>query len=372
MDKENRVRKREGRCVMVVSKDLANKLSLLDKVGNRQYMVQSLINSYGLTGKLKLVPLVTATTEDLKVFHSHDYVQFLTDPNDTEEDQYGLGYDCPTHPDLLSWVLTVAGGSLTAATCLVKGEARVVLNWGGGWHHAHRGGAAGFCYVNDIVLAIHKLQDRFRRILYIDLDVHHGDGVEEAFSATDKVATFSIHKYEPGFFPGTGAETDTGTGRGRHHSVNIPLQEGVNDQMYRHVFCSLFPSINTIFKPDCIVLQCGADCLSGDPMGGFNLTPDSITACVDDVLAVDVPVLLLGGGGYNLPNTARLWTSITASVLGMELDMDIPDCDHFFLEYGPDYQLGMSRGCVRNKNTKEEVERLIGLAKGNIEEMRKI
>ena len=376
MDKENRpgvanrTANREGRCAMVVSKDLANKLSLLDKVGKRQYMVQSLINSYGLTKMVKVIPLVPATMEDLKMFHSSDYVQFLADPNDDDEEQYGLGYDCPTHPDLLSWVLTVAGGSLTGATCLVEVKARVVMNWGGGWHHAHRGGAAGFCYVNDIVLAIHKLQERFRRILYIDLDVHHGDGVEDAFSATDKVATFSIHKYEPGYFPGTGAVTDIGTGRGRHHSINIPLQEGVTDQMYRHVFCSLFPSIISSFMPDCIVLQCGADCLTGDSMGGFNLTPESITACVDDVLAADVPVLVLGGGGYNLPNTSRCWTSITASVVGMELDTDIPDCDPFFLDYGPDFQLGVSKGCVRNSNTEEEVERLIRVARGNIEKMK--
>eukprot|EP00092_Neocalanus_flemingeri_P032497 GFUD01035344.1.p1 GENE.GFUD01035344.1~~GFUD01035344.1.p1 ORF type:complete len:395 (+),score=158.33 GFUD01035344.1:106-1185(+) len=351
---------------MVVSKDLADKLSMLDKVGPRQYMVQSLISSYKLMNKFMILPLVKASVEDLLMFHSSDYVKFLTDPTGDDEELYGLGYDCPLHPSLLSWCLTTAGGSLTAASCLVGGQARVVVNWGGGWHHAQRGGAAGFCYVNDVVLAVHRLQERFRRILYIDLDVHHGDGVENAFSATDKVVTFSIHKYEPGYFPGTGDLADTGTGRGRHHSINIPLQEGVTDQMYRHVFCSLFPSIITSFMPDCIVLQCGADCLAGDPMGGFNLTPASISACVDDVLAQDVPVLLLGGGGYNLPNTAKLWTLLTARVAGMELDTDIPDCDHFFTEYGPDFQLGMSRGCVRNRNVEEEVDRLIRVARENI------
>ena len=274
------------RGVMVVSKELANNLAMMDKIGNRQFMVQSLINSYGLHKMVRMVPSVKATVEDLRVFHSQDYVEFLTDPRDDEEDQYGLGYDCPTHSDLLSWVLGMVGGSLTAATYLVENKAQVAMNWFGGWHHAHRDRAAGFCYVNDIVISIHKLQTRFQRILYIDLDVHHGDGVEEAFSATDKVVTFSIHKYEPGFFPGTGAVSDIGTGRGRHYSVNIPLEEGVTDQMYRHIFTSLFPSIITNFKPDCIVTQCGADSLSKDPMGGFNLTLDSITACVDDVLAI--------------------------------------------------------------------------------------
>jgi len=362
--------RRQGRCVMVVSRDLANKLSMMDKLGNRQFMVQSLINSYGLTKMMKVVPLVKATVEDLHVFHSHDYVEFLIDPKESDEDQYGLGYDCPTHPDLLSWVLSMAGGSLTATAYLVEGKAMVAMNWSGGWHHAHRDGAAGFCYVNDVVLAIHRLQARFKKILYVDLDVHHGDGVEEAFSATDKVVTFSIHKYEPGFFPGSGSDSDIGTGRGRHYSVNFPLQEGVTDQMYRNIFTSLFPLIISNFLPDCIVLQCGADSLAGDPMGGFNLTLASITACVEDVLAVDVPVLLLGGGGYNLPNTARLWASLTGVVLGVDLDTDIPDSDHFFLEYGPDFQLGVTKGCVRNRNSEEVVDDLIRVAKGNIEKMK--
>merc|ERR1712183_196353 len=145
--------------------------------------------------------------------------------------------------------------------------------------------------------------------------------------ATDKVVTFSIHKYEPGYFPGTGALTDTGTGRGRHHSINIPLQEGVTDQMYRHVFCSLFPSIISSFMPDCIVLQCGADCLTGDTMGGFNLTPDSITACVDDVLlkmclsyfwveVVTTCLTLPGAGPQSRPGWGGwswIWTFLTVT-----------------------------------------------------------
>jgi len=358
------------RCVMVVSKELANNLAMMDKIGNRQYMVLSLINSYGLNKMVKMVSCTKATVDDLKVFHSQDYVDFLTDPKEDEEDQYGLGYYCPTHADLLTWVLSMAGGSITASSYLVEDKAMVAMNWFGGWHHAHRDGAAGFCYINDIVIAIHKLQSRFRRILYVDLDVHHGDGVEEAFSATDKVVTFSIHKYELGFFPGTGAVTDIGTGRGRYYSLNVPLEEGVTDEMYRHIFTSLFPAVTTNYMPDCIVIQCGADCLSGDPLGGFNLTLDSINACVEDVLAVGVPVMILGGGGYNLPNTAKLWASLTGTVVNTTMEKDIPDTDHFFLEYGPDFQLEISKGCVRNRNTREKVDELIKTVKGNIENIR--
>merc|ERR1719384_1142632 len=201
---------------------------------------------------MRTISAKKASVEDLLAFHSRDYVDILrnsekSDADDLEE--VGLGYDCPVLSGLLDWVLTVAGASLSAAEALTSGCLRTVLHWGGGWHHAHRDSAAGFCYVNDIVLAIHKLQSKFKKILYIDLDVHHGGGVEEAFSSTNRVATFSIHKYEAGYFPGTGALTDVGTGRGLYHSINVPLKEGVTDQMYTEIFSALLPAVMTSFAP---------------------------------------------------------------------------------------------------------------------------
>ena len=115
-----------------------------------------------------------------------------------------------------------------------------------------------------------------------------------------------------------------------------------------------------------MVLQCGADCLVGDPLGGFNLTPAAICDCVERVVSYNLPTLILGGGGYNPANTARLWTQITATVLGAELDDDIPDEDHFFTNYGPDFQLTISPGCVRNKNKQEDVNKLLETLNRNI------
>ena len=356
---------------MVVCRDIALKLSLLDKIGPRQFLVQSLIKSYGLNSKMKLFPSRKATIDDLLTYHSRDYVELLSSPNEKEEEQeeHGLGFDCPQQEALLDWCLTVAGGSLTAAQVLVTGQARVAINWAGGWHHAHRDSAAGFCYVNDIVIAIHKLQARFKRILYVDLDVHHGDGVEEAFSSTDKVVTFSLHKCEPGFFPGTGHLGDVGTGRGRYHSVNVPLAEGVTDQMYRQVFSALLPHLMATYSPDCLVLQCGADSLVGDPLGGFNLTPAAITGCVKEMMSHGIPLLVLGGGGYNIQNAARCWTAVTATLTNSELEDDIPDEDHYFTKYGPDFTLSLSPGCVRNKNQQEDLDLMISTIKANIDLM---
>ncbi len=132
----------------------------------------------------------------------------------------------------------------------------VAINWCGGWHHAQRDSAEGFCYVNDIVLCIHELRRTFNRVLYVDLDVHHGtrqvfvcffifrlpefvsagNGVESAFAFTNKVFTMSLHLKEAGFYPGTGDISDVGFGNGKYHTLNIPFREGVNDEMYKDVF----------------------------------------------------------------------------------------------------------------------------------------
>ena len=114
-------------------------------------------------------------------------------------------------------------------------DADIAINWGGGLHHAKKAEASGFCYVNDIVLAILDLLRVFARVLYIDVDVHHGDGVEEAFFTSDRVMTASFHKFGE-FFPGTGDTVDIGYGRGKYYSVNVPLKEGIDDESYKSIF----------------------------------------------------------------------------------------------------------------------------------------
>ncbi|XP_010835595.1 PREDICTED: histone deacetylase 8-like, partial [Bison bison bison] len=101
--------------------------------------------------------------------------------------------------------------------------------------------ASGFCYLNDAVLGILRLRRKFDRILYVDLDLHHGDGVEDAFSFTSKVMTVSLHKFSPGFFPGTGDVSDVGLGKGRYYSVNVPIQDGIQDERYYHI-CERYDS----------------------------------------------------------------------------------------------------------------------------------
>ena len=133
------------------------------------------------------------------------------------------------HPSLPRWIPTAAAKRLT------DGEADIAINWAGGLHHAKKREASGFCYINDIVLGILELLRHVPRVLYIDIDCHHGDGVEEAFYTTDRVMTYSLHKFGE-FFPGTGQLSDRGRGQGRGYAVNIPLKDGVTDESYRSVF----------------------------------------------------------------------------------------------------------------------------------------
>ena len=144
----------------------------------------------------------------------------------------------------------------------------ICINWAGGLHHAKKCEASGFCYINDIVLAILELLKYHQRVLYIDIDVHHGDGVEEAFYLTNRVMTMSLHKFGD-FFPGTGGVKDVGEDIGKNYSVNVPLKSGMTDDMYIDIFKTISDEVRNRFQPSAVVIQCGADSLSWDRLGPF-------------------------------------------------------------------------------------------------------
>lgn len=146
--------------------------------------------------------------------------------------------------------------------------------------------------------AILEMLKYHARVLYIDIDIHHGDGVEEAFYCTDRVMTLSTHLYRPEwFFPGTGSLSEIGEGQGRGYSVNVPLVEGCTDDDFMFMFKPILERIMDVFKPTAICLQCGADGLVGDRLGTFNMTVQGHAAAVDYVKSFNVPMLVLGGGG---------------------------------------------------------------------------
>ena len=266
--------------------------------------------------------------------------------------------DCPVFDGLWDFCQIAAGGSLAAAARLNSGAAEVAINWAGGLHHAKKAEASGFCYINDCVLAILELLKTHARVLYVDIDIHHGDGVEEAFYSTDRVMTASFHKFGD-YFPGTGAVGDVGVGRGRAYSINFPLKDGIDDDSYATIFEPVMSRIMEWYRPGAVVLQCGADSLAGDRLGCFNLSLRGHAACVDFFVARDVPLLLLGGGGYTIRNVARCWSYETSRVLGMELPDDMPITENFEF-YGPDFRLHIQPSNAYNHNTPESLHATTG------------
>ena len=153
----------------------------------------------------------------------------------------------------------MCGGSLLALSEVAEGKCSTAMHTGGGFHHAHHAKAAGFCYLNDLAVAIAHQVEKGKKILYLDIDAHHGDGVQEAFYATDRVLTASIHESPDHLFPGTGYEEELGEGEGVGYSVNVPLSPGSSDPTFMEAFDEVVPSLIASFTPDLIVVQLGVD-----------------------------------------------------------------------------------------------------------------
>ncbi|POV98227.1 hypothetical protein PSHT_14151 [Puccinia striiformis] len=222
--------------------------------------------------------------------------------------EHNTGEDCPMFDGIYDFCRQYAGASLMASRKLNSGTSDITINWSGGLHHAKKSEASGFCYVNDIVIGIIELL----RVLYIDIDIHHGDGVQEAFYLSNRVCTVSFHKYNGEFFPGTGTIDEFGYGIGKNFSFNLPLSDGIDNESYVNLFRSVMEPIITTFRPSVIVLQCGADSLGGDRLGGFNISIAAHGECVRFIKAFRIPLMVLGGGGYTPRNVARCWTYETS------------------------------------------------------------
>ncbi|XP_052774974.1 probable histone deacetylase 1-B [Mya arenaria] len=330
---------------------------------HRIRMTHNLILNYGLYRKMEIYRPHKATQEEMTKFHSDDYIKFLRSirPDNMSEynkqmQRFNVGEDCPVFDGMYEFCQLSTGGSVAGAVKLNKQAADIAVNWAGGLHHAKKSEASGFCYVNDIVLAILELLKYHQRVLYIDIDIHHGDGVEEAFYTTDRVMTVSFHKYGE-YFPGTGDLRDIGAGKGKYYAVNFPLRDGIDDEAYETIFKPVMTKVMEMYQPSVIVLQCGADSLSGDRLGCFNLTLKGHGKAVEFMKKWNLPLMLLGGGGYTIRNVARCWTHETSIALGVEVANELPYNDYFEY-YGPDFKLNISPSNMANQNTNEYLEKI--------------
>jgi len=302
-----------------------------------------------------------ASAEDMTQFHSDEYIEFLrliTPDNQHEHmrqlKRFNVAEDCPVFDGLFNFTQIYTGGSVGGAVRLNHKVSDTVVNWAGGLHHAKKSEASGFCYVNDIVLAILELLKVHSRILYLDIDIHHGDGVEEAFYTTDRVMTVSFHKFGE-YFPGTGHLQDIGQHRGKYYSVNVPLKDGIDDEAYEYLFKPIMNKVMEMYQPEAIVFQSGADSLSGDRLGCFNLSIRGHAECLKFMQSFDIPLLVLGGGGYTIRNVARCWVYETGCLLKRELDEILPPND--YSEYfGPTNTLHITPSNMENQNTRDYLD----------------
>lgn len=347
---------------------------------HRLAVTHSLILNYSLQDKLQVYKSYKATASDLARFHTDDYLGFLerisVDVSDAERyqylfNQYNIGEDCPVFAGLFDFCCLYTGASLEGAMRLNRKECDIAINWSGGLHHAKKFEASGFCYINDIVVAILELLKYHRRVLYVDIDIHHGDGVQDAFYMTERVMTVSFHKYGNYFFPGTGDMWETGWGQGRGYSVNVPLREGIDDESYESVFKPVMRSVVDFYQPEAIVLQCGADSLGLDRLGCFNLSFKGHGQCVSFMKGLGLPILVLGGGGYTVRNVARCWTYETSLLLDSPVPNDIPDTTEYWQHFAPDFTL-----CPEllrrqeNQNSREYLQSIQQLVHENLKQLK--
>lgn len=251
----------------------------------------------------------------LTLYHEPAYLSLLREASkgkvSLEMLARGLGTeDTPILKGIYEWSLQAAGGTLEAMRLMVRDEFQVAFNPLGGFHHAMSGNAEGFCYINDIVIAIRDALTNHPdlRIAFIDLDAHHGNGVEKAFYENSEVLFVSLHETGRLLYPWSGNETEMGRGEGRGYTVNVPLEEGVDDEIYAFVFDAVVPPLISSFSPDIIVAEIGGDTLISDPLTHLKLTNNGFQRAIRKVFEHCPKILALGGGGYDIYKTSRAWT----------------------------------------------------------------
>ncbi|HKW95388.1 MAG TPA: acetoin utilization protein AcuC [Methylomirabilota bacterium] len=294
-----------------------------------------LMEAYGLTAlpRAKVLVPEAAQLEQSARFHAREYLEILRAVSAGDwvphAARYGLGPgDNPIFPGLWEAAQLAAGGSLLAARLVADGEVDRAFHFAGGLHHAMPGRASGFCYVNDAVLAIMHLRERGLRVAYVDIDAHHGDGVQFAFYKDPAVLTISTHERGDRLFPGTGFVVEMGEGDGLGYAVNVPLQPLTDDAVYHEAFEAVVPPLVTAFKPDALVIQLGIDSHRTDPLTHLALTVQGFTRAVRRLLPLAPRIVALGGGGYDLANVARAWTAAWAAMNDVELPDALPSVSH--------------------------------------------
>lgn len=275
-----------------------------------------------------------ASFDQLTRFHTAEYVAALVEAEKTRtvseavKERHNIGRNGnPVYPEIFSRPATAAGSTLLAADMLARADRGIIHSLAGGTHHGRPDQASGFCFFNDPVLSIlHFLDHGLERVYYVDLDAHHGDGVQDAFHDDERVLTVSVH--EEGRWPRTGPLDDRAGGMAR----NIPVPQGLNDSELAVIVAHALVPLGETFGPEALVIQGGADGLEVDPQSKLELSNRANWDAVKSLLNLAPRVLLLGGGGYNPWGVARSWTGLWAVINGLDPVVDLNDAAQAVLE----------------------------------------
>jgi acetoin utilization protein AcuC len=291
----------------------------------------ALMDAYGLTrlAGTEVLPPVPAPDVALREFHSDQYLAVLRAVSAGEmvrdAARHGLGSDDnPIWPGCYEASALACGGSILAAELVARGEAVRAFNFAGGLHHAMPDRASGFCYLNDAVLAILTFRRHGLRVAYVDIDAHHGDGVQAAFYRSPDVLTISTHERGDRLFPGTGGVEEIGEGPGRGYAVNLPLNPYTDDAVYLDAFDAVVPPVLRAFRPDVVVAQLGIDGHRTDPLTHLALSVNGFAEAVRRIVGLAPRLVALGGGGYDVINVARAWTAAWALLNDVTLPPALP------------------------------------------------
>jgi acetoin utilization protein AcuC len=273
-----------------------------------------------------------ATRDEIERIHAPEYVEAVMqasrDP-DLDYSNWGMDPDKDTPPfkGMHEVSLLTTGGSLVAMEESLAGRVRVAVNYSGGLHHAKRARAHGFCIYNDPAIVCAFLADRGLKVAYVDIDAHHGDGVQEAFYDTDRVLTISLHETGQTLFPGTGFASERGRGKGAGYSINVALPPYTDDAAYMRAFDAVVLPLVERFRPDVLVTQQGIDVHFTDPLTHLQVSTRTREHVVRWFTQSTYPWVAMGGGGYSLDAVRRTWAMEFLIMLGADIPSDLHDPD---------------------------------------------
>lgn len=299
----------------------------------RVKLTHDLIQAKGLLNgdEITITAPRVASEEDILLFHKKEYVRLVQKYSESGSGLLDSG-DTPAFKGCFEATSLVVGASLEACDKIMNVKFAHAFNPSGGLHHAHPERASGFCIFNDPAVSVNYLRKKYgvKKLVYLDIDAHHGDGVMYGFYNDPSLLDIDFHENGKYIFPGTGFPDEIGENEGKGLKLNVPLLPGTGDEAYLKAFRKLVPDILRKFRPEIVLLQCGADGHVDDRLAHLRLTTNTYMEVVSEMHLLahelcDGRFLLFGGGGYTLANVPRVWTIALATLAGKQLENQIPE-----------------------------------------------